>query len=45
MNHPFVPILVFCVVALMVPIGSLVLARLWMQFFTPIKKGKEKNAL
>jgi NADH-quinone oxidoreductase subunit A len=29
----------------MVPVGSLVLARVWMNFFTPIKRGKEKNAL
>ena len=45
MSHPFVPILVFFAVALMVPIGSLVLARIWMQFFTPIKRGDQKNAL
>jgi NADH-quinone oxidoreductase subunit A len=45
MNHPYLPILVFFAVALAVPIGSLVLARLWMRFFTPIKRGKDKNAL
>ena len=45
MNHPYVPVLIFFGVALAVPIGSLVLARLWMTFFTPIKRGKEKNAL
>jgi len=45
MNHPYLPILVFFAVALVVPIGALVLARVWMSFFTPIKKGKEKNAL
>ncbi|MEI6656091.1 MAG: NADH-quinone oxidoreductase subunit A [Verrucomicrobiota bacterium] len=45
MNHPYLPILVFFAVALAVPIGALVLARVWMNFFTPIKKGKEKNAL
>lgn len=45
MNHPYLPVLAFFVVALAVPIGSLVLARLWMVFFTPIKPGKEKNAL
>ena len=45
MNHPYVPVLIFFCVALAVPIGSLVLARLWMTFFTPIKRGKEKNAL
>lgn len=45
MTHPYLPVLVFFVVALMVPIGALALARLWMFKFTPIKKGKEKNAL
>jgi NADH-quinone oxidoreductase subunit A len=45
MNHPYIPILIFFAVALVVPIGALVLARVWMTFFTPIKKGPEKNAL
>lgn len=45
MDHPFLPVLVFFAIALAVPIGSLVLARLWMTFFTPIKRGREKNAL
>ncbi len=45
MNHPYLPILIFFGVALAVPIGSLVLARVWMTFFTPIKRGKDKNAL
>lgn len=45
MSHPYLPVLIFFVVALMVPIGALTLARVWMSFFTPIKKGKEKNAL
>ena len=45
MEHPYLPVLVFFAVALMVPIASLTLARLWMTFFTPIKRGKEKNAL
>lgn len=45
MTHPFLPVLVFFAVALAVPIGALVLARVWMHFFTPIKKGKHKNAL
>ncbi|MEI6175368.1 MAG: NADH-quinone oxidoreductase subunit A [Verrucomicrobiota bacterium] len=45
MNHPFLPVLVFFGVALAVPIGALVLARVWMKFFTPIKPGKDKNAL
>ena len=45
MDHPYIPVLVFFGVALAVPIGSLVLARVWMNFFTPIKRGKEKNAL
>ena len=45
MNPPSLPLLVFFAVALAVPIGALVLARVWMNFFTPIKKGKEKNAL
>ena len=45
MNHPFLPVLIFFGVARAVPIGALVLARVWMTFFTPIKRGKEKNAL
>jgi NADH-quinone oxidoreductase subunit A len=45
MHHPYIPILVFFVVALAVPLGALALARVWMTFFTPIKKGPEKNAL
>ena len=45
MNHPYVPVLVFFAVALAVPIASLTLARVWMRFFTPIKRGREKNAL
>ena len=45
MNHPYLPVLIFLAVALAVPIGSLVLARVWMRFFTPIKRGTEKNAL
>ncbi len=45
MNHPYLPILVFFGVALAVPIGALVLARVWMRFFTPIKRGGEKNSL
>jgi NADH-quinone oxidoreductase subunit A len=45
MDHPYIPVLVFFSVALAVPIGSLVLARLWMQCFTPIKRGEDKNAL
>ncbi len=45
MNHPYIPILVFFAVALAVPLGALALARVWMTFFTPIKKGPEKNAL
>lgn len=45
MNHPYLPILIFFGVALAVPIGSLVLARFWMHFFTPIKRGDDKNAL
>lgn len=45
MNHPYLPVLIFFGVALTVPIASLALARLWMTFFTPIKRGKEKNAL
>ncbi len=45
MNHPYLPILAFFGVALAVPIGALVLARVWMGFFTPIKRGKDKNAL
>lgn len=45
MNHPYLPILVFFAVSLAVPLGALALARAWMTFFTPIKPGKEKNAL
>jgi NADH-quinone oxidoreductase subunit A len=45
MNHPYLPVLVFFGVALAVPIGALALARVWMKFFTPIKRGKEKNSL
>lgn len=45
MSHPYLPVLIFLGVALMVPIASLTLARLWMTFFTPIKRGKDKNAL
>ncbi|MCX6878104.1 MAG: NADH-quinone oxidoreductase subunit A [Verrucomicrobia bacterium] len=45
MHHPYLPILIFFAVALAVPIGALVLARAWMTFFTPIKRGAEKNAL
>ena len=45
MNHPYLPVLVFFGVALVVPIAALILARVWMRFFTPIKPGKEKNAL
>jgi NADH-quinone oxidoreductase subunit A len=45
MNHPYLPVLMFFGVALAVPIASLALARVWMCFFTPIKRGKEKNAL
>jgi len=44
-NHPYLPVLIFFGVALAVPIASLTLARVWMTFFTPIKRGKEKNAL
>ncbi len=40
MNHPYLPVLVFFGIALAIPVGSLVLARVWMQFFTPIKQGK-----
>ena len=45
MNHPYLPVLMFFGVALAVPVASLILARVWMRFFTPIKRGKEKNAL
>ena len=45
MNHSYIPVLVFFGVALAVPIGSLVLARVWMTFFTPVKPGPEKSAL
>lgn len=45
MNHPYLPVLIFFGVALAVHIASLTLARVWMTFFTPIKRGKEKNAL
>lgn len=45
MNHPYLPILLFFSVALAVPIGALVLARVWMNFFTPIKRSADKNEL
>lgn len=45
MNHPYLAVLIFFGVALAVPVGALVLARVWMRFFTPIKRGEEKNAL
>jgi NADH:ubiquinone oxidoreductase subunit 3 (subunit A) len=45
MNHPYIPILIFFTVALAVPIGALVLARVWMNFFTPIKRSGDKNEL
>lgn len=45
MNHPYLPVLLFFGVALAVPVASLTLARVWMRFFTPIKRGAEKNAL
>ena len=45
MDHPYIPIIAFFIVALAVPIGALALARVWMTFFTPIKPGKEKNSL
>jgi NADH-quinone oxidoreductase subunit A len=45
MNHPYLPILAFFGVALAVPIGALVLARVWMNFFTPIKRSSDKNEL
>ena len=45
MNHPYLRVLVFFGVALAVPIASLVFARIWMRFFTPIKHGKDKEAL
>jgi NADH-quinone oxidoreductase subunit B len=35
MNHPYLPVLIFFGVALAVPIGSLVLARVWMQVSSP----------
>jgi NADH:ubiquinone oxidoreductase subunit 3 (subunit A) len=44
-NHPYLPVLVFFAVALAVPFASLVAARLWMNCFTPIKHGENKNAL
>ena len=45
MNHPYFPSLIFFAVALAVPIGALAVARLWMTFFTPIKRSSDKNAL
>lgn len=45
MNHPYLPLLVFLGVALLVPVSALTIARLWMHWFTPIKRGHEKNAL
>jgi NADH-quinone oxidoreductase subunit A len=45
MNHSYFPILIFFAVALAVPLGALALARVWMTFFTPLKPGKDKQAL
>jgi NADH-quinone oxidoreductase subunit A len=45
MNHSFFPVLIFFFVALAVPLGALALARVWMTFFTPLKPGKDKQAL
>jgi NADH-quinone oxidoreductase subunit A len=45
MNHPYLPVLLFLSVALAVPIGALMLARVWMHFFTPIKRSADKNDL
>lgn len=45
MNHPYLPVIVFLGIAFLVPVASLTLARVWMRFFTPIKPGREKNAL
>jgi len=45
MNHPYIPVLAFFAVALAVPIGALTLARVWMTFFTPIKRSKDKGEL
>jgi NADH-quinone oxidoreductase subunit A len=45
MNHPYLPVLVFFIVALVVPIGALLLARVWMNFFTPVKRSADKNEL
>lgn len=45
MNHSFFPVIVFFAVALAVPLGALALARVWMMFFTPLKPGKDKQAL
>ncbi len=43
MPHSYLPVLVFFVVALLVPLGSLALARMWMRGFTPVKHGRTKN--
>lgn len=45
MDHPYFPVAIFLAVAFVVPIAALSIARVWMYFFTPIKPGKEKNAL
>lgn len=45
MSHPFLPVVVFLGIAILVPVASLTLARIWMRFFTPVKPGREKNAL
>lgn len=45
MSHPYLPVLAFFAVALAVPIGALTIARLWMTFFTPIKRSQDKGEL
>lgn len=45
MSHPYLPVLAFFLVALAIPVGALVLARLWMHWFTPLKPSRDKQEL
>ena len=45
MNHPYLPVLVFLAVAFTVPVASLLMARLFMAWFVPLKPSRDKGAL
>ena len=42
--HPYLFLAVFLVVAVIVPLVPLALARLWAHFYSPAKPGAQKNA-